>query len=255
MWDKSTYNFMEFVREKCEMIVEAEELAADMPEGTLIVHKKKEKDQMYWQKIVNGKKKSIFLNSIKDAELIQKLTLKKNTATFRKNASKWKKILPSFKCAVKQALSEYKPLAMPDDKIYPSEKAGFLDEWQEKTLRGEYVRSRAEALIADRLFYMNIPYRYEMALNINGITIHPDFTIINPLNGQYVYVEFLGLDTPEYNESWQRKYNLYKSAGLHHAGHLIVITNQQRKDADLIFTKAFTIERYNEVLEILGLAL
>lgn len=51
-----------------------------------------------------------------------------------------------------------------------------------KTMKGDYVRSKSEALIADRLFALGIPYAYEQAGfydEINGHVIHPDFYVLN----------------------------------------------------------------------------
>ena len=53
---------------------------------------------------------------------------------------------------------------------------------QYKTMKGDYVRSKSEVLICDRLYSMGIPYAYEQAGffdEINGCVIHPDFYVLN----------------------------------------------------------------------------
>ena len=42
-----------------------------------------------------------------------------------------------------------------------------------KTQRGEFVRSKSEVIIADTLYGMNYPYRYECALNASGTEYYP----------------------------------------------------------------------------------
>ena len=75
-----------------------------------------------------------------------------------------------------------------------------------KTSSGICVRSKSEAMI-DMLLYTNkIPFRYECALNLDGITIYPDFTIRHPQTGQIYYWEHFGLiDIPFYQNKYIAK--------------------------------------------------
>ena len=53
---------------------------------------------------------------------------------------------------------------------------------QFKTDKGDYVRSKSEALIANKLFLLGIPYAYEYDEffdESSGYTLHPDFTVLN----------------------------------------------------------------------------
>ena len=70
------------------------------------------------------------------------------------------------------------------------------------TDRGERVRSRAEALIANRLYQMGIPYRYEPELYLEGYgKTRPDFVLLRRQNRTEFYFEYFGLlDDPEYLE-------------------------------------------------------
>ena len=89
-----------------------------------------------------------------------------------------------------------------------------------KTMRGDYVGSKSEAIIADRLFANDIPYHYEVAftpeaetdssrpvfddygrlVGYEGIgfdphdrnTIHPDFYVLNKRTRKAYYWEHLG---------------------------------------------------------------
>ena len=71
-----------------------------------------------------------------------------------------------------------------------------------KTERGELVRSKSEKIIADKLYMLGIPYRYECPMNIKGKgDIYPDFTILIVSERTEVYLEHFGMmDVPEYCE-------------------------------------------------------
>ena len=96
-----------------------------------------------------------------------------------------------------------------------------------KTMRGDYVASKSEVMIADRLFVKGIPYHYEIAftpeveedkgkpiydyfgrlagyevINSNpqdADTLHPDFYVLNKRTRKAYFWEHLGkMDDPEY---------------------------------------------------------
>lgn len=61
------------------------------------------------------------------------------------------------------------------------------------TERGERVRSKSEKIIADKLYMMGIPYRYEFPLVLKGnIILYPDFTILKMPSREVVYLEHFG---------------------------------------------------------------
>ncbi|MCR5804147.1 MAG: hypothetical protein K6G47_07770 [Clostridia bacterium] len=79
-----------------------------------------------------------------------------------------------------------------------------------KTKKGEYVRSKSELIIADRLYGLGIPYRYEAELILGDSIIHPDFTILDIKRRREVYLEHLGMmDNPKYATSAVQRINLY----------------------------------------------
>lgn len=80
---------------------------------------------------------------------------------------------------------------------------------------GISVRSKSEALIALFLYTNHIPFRYECALSINGITLYPDFTILHPETMQIYYWEHFGLmDEASYSKNTSSKLQLYFSRGI-----------------------------------------
>ena len=60
---------------------------------------------------------------------------------------------------------------------------------------GSKMRSRGELIIASRLEFFGIPYRYEARVTVNGINRVPDFTIRRPRDGKIIYWEHLGMTT------------------------------------------------------------
>ena len=83
-----------------------------------------------------------------------------------------------------------------------------------RTLRGDLVRAKSEAIIADYLFQQHIPYRYECALNIDGHIIYPDFIVIHPITGDYFIIEHFGLmDDREYFSKYIEKMHIYAKSG------------------------------------------
>ncbi len=80
------------------------------------------------------------------------------------------------------------------------------------TERGERVRSKSEKIIADKLYLMGIPYRYEYPLNLKGnIRIYPDFTILKVDTKEEVYLEHFGLmDDADYVSTVLFKINTYE---------------------------------------------
>lgn len=84
-----------------------------------------------------------------------------------------------------------------------------------QTVSGNLVRSKSEALIDMALYVHKIPFRYECALNLGGITLYPDFTLRHPQTGEFYYWEHFGLmDDEVYSANTSSKLQLYTSCGI-----------------------------------------
>jgi len=82
------------------------------------------------------------------------------------------------------------------------------------TERGEIVRSKSEKLIADKLFLLNIPYRYEYAIKVGDKLMYPDFIVLNPTTRKEYVWEHLGMmDNEEYLEKNMAKLRIYERNG------------------------------------------
>lgn len=80
------------------------------------------------------------------------------------------------------------------------------------TIKGERVRSKSEKIIADMLFQMNIPYRYEYPIYLNGYgEVFPDFTLLNIRKRKDIILEHFGMmDNADYCVKAIRKMGLYE---------------------------------------------
>lgn len=77
-----------------------------------------------------------------------------------------------------------------------------------ETLRGGYVKSHGEKVIANFLFEHGIPYIYEKTHYIQGKACHPDFTIMpKTVKSKGVVLEYFGLAgiDPEYDKQMEEK--------------------------------------------------
>ena len=73
-----------------------------------------------------------------------------------------------------------------------------LDTFPEKKVhktkrKGELVRSKSEALIANTLYDYGIPYKYECRLRLDKADYYPDFLTLNPSTGEEIPWEHFGM--------------------------------------------------------------
>lgn len=78
-----------------------------------------------------------------------------------------------------------------------------------KTMQGHLVRSKSEVIIANTLYMNQIPYRYENQLEIKGVILYPDFTILHPKTNNLCYWEHFGMmENETYRENAYNKLKL-----------------------------------------------
>ena len=99
-----------------------------------------------------------------------------------------------------------------------------------KTSSGIMVRSKSETIIDMFLHTNRIPFRYECALHLDNIILHPDFTIRHPQTGEIYYWEHFGImDDPSYAEKALKKLSTYEQNGIF-PGEQLIITFETRKN-------------------------
>ena len=112
------------------------------------------------------------------------------------------------------------------------------------TSKGECVRSKSEVMIADALYQAGIPYRYECPLEINGVTIHPDFTVLRISDRETLYWEHLGMmDNPEYAANALQRIRMYEMQDLYPGKHLIISMETSGQPINLAVIKGM-IQKY-----------
>lgn len=79
-------------------------------------------------------------------------------------------------------------------------KPGYDENLLYITNRGEKVRSKSEKIIADKLYELGIPYRYEYPVHIKSYgTVYIDFVILDVKSRKEIYYEHFGkMDDPDY---------------------------------------------------------
>ena len=96
-------------------------------------------------------------------------------------------------------------------------KPSYKEKAEIKTVNGEYVRSKSEKIIADMLYSLHIPYKYEYPLKTKtwGI-VYPDFTLLDLWTRTLVILEHFGrLEDPSYSLSAIKKIETYDKEGYH----------------------------------------
>lgn len=121
--------------------------------------------------------------------------------------SGFRELLISDMTLMNRELEEWKAADYPRNPFYQ-------ESLQVCSSDGTMVRSKSEALIASGLASDGIPYRYECALELEGQTLYPDFTIRHPFTGKVFIWEHFGMvDQEEYLERTLKKLRVYLRNG------------------------------------------
>lgn len=235
-----------------------------MPEGCLSVSKKNY-DQYYTQLTrENGKVVPNYLKSdlTRDREIIKLLMEKRNITYGLPILNNNLKILS----AIPDGLKIYNPLSTRyghllskeyylDDEIcvrdWLKEKDNYArnpfkpEQLKYETKSGLLVRSKSEMMIADVLHDLNIPFKAEAPLVINGKTYYPDFELLHEQYRKLVWWEHLGLldAVPGYARSAVSKIDLYAGRGITLRDNLILTW----EDGSHPLTRSIIIRKLREV--------
>ncbi len=104
------------------------------------------------------------------------------------------------------------------------------------TQKKERVRSKSEILIANLLYQLDIPYRYECALTLyNNKIVFPDFTILDVRCRREIYLEHFGImDNPDYARTMVFKVSQYEKSGIFPNDNLLMTFETQQQPIDLV---------------------
>lgn len=122
--------------------------------------------------------------------------------------SEYQKLLSPFFQPQSKELSDWMNAPFNSNSKYPEYKV-------HKTVSGNLVRSKSEALIDMALHVNQIPFRYECALQLGKSTVYPDFTIRHPCTGKVYYWEHFGkMDDSQYSNDIGKRLQRYISHGI-----------------------------------------
>lgn len=142
-----------------------------------------------------------YINSKPDNK--QNLT---HTETFLNN-SNYSALLTDYLTSQKSKWTAWMKEDYPTNPKHPEQKTI-------SALTGLLVRSKSEAAIIRLLVTNHIPFRYEPALELEGMTIYPDFLIIHPKTEEvFIWEHFGMMDKPDYVHKAAKKIELYCNAG------------------------------------------
>lgn len=203
------------------------EMIKEAPEGKLRCAINKGCYQYYCGKTYLGEKKKAEIKKIAQKEYCLKLNRKvekfikklieiKDIYENEGLEQEYLKLHPARKQLVEPLV---KPIEFIVDEFEKTEYTGKTfaedDKTEYYTAKGERVRSKSEKIIADELYRYNIPYKYEMPLQLQvgnkTISFYPDFTAINRRTGKKWVIEHFGMmDKASYYENALQKLDVYE---------------------------------------------
>lgn len=221
-----------------EVIRSVQRQVQNLPDGSLRISHSHDRTQYYHAR-PGARGKDRYLSQ-KEAELCRQLAQKSYFNTVLRSAelelNAWKTLvdlLPehTFEDDYRDLSVERKQLVQPiylTDEEYRRRweaveyEPGFFkpDTPVYLTDRGERVRSKSEQLIANLLYRLGIPYRYEYPIEIieNGVkkTWRPDFMILDVKHRKEFFLEHLGMmDDVNYARRNLHKIDVYEQNGLY----------------------------------------
>ena len=100
-----------------------------------------------------------------------------------------------------------------------------------QTIRGEFVRSKSEKILADTFNSLNIPYQYEPEIKLkNDMVFHPDFVLLNIKQRRTILWEHLGMiSDADYAIKSLSKIRIYESNDILLGRDLIITAESAEK--------------------------
>ena len=213
-----------------EQRAEYEKMLKDLPEGKLILSVVKGRNYYYLSNPAGRK----YIGD-GNSELVRKLQLRRFLEDYLTKTEKHMKFVENFLngysvVSPDRVLAEL-PKTYRGEKVLadagmvffdgeawaaePYEKSTFRShELNKKTLKGDNVRSMTELAIANVLYSLEIPYRYEEVLWFGKTRIIPDFRIYSRKSGKIVILEHCGMmNNHDYYQAFFWKLHQYIDNG------------------------------------------
>ncbi len=225
-----------------------------LPEGFLNIRTYNEKPYYTWQIPKKGRRKKVFRKGItRDKEQINRLVRKRylDGALLRidKDISLMENVIAQYReideaAVMKEFIHKHPELKeglrygnMSNEEWaadYRMPVGFYEDGLKSTTSSGSRMRSKGELIIASRLEFFGIPYRYEAKIQHPTVNRVPDFTIRRPKDGKVFYWEHLGrISDARYLEDNIRKLRQYAEIGITPWDNLIITYDQEDGGIDV----------------------
>ena len=222
-----------------------------LPAGQLT--KRSERGNLCYVQLISddsegGRQRRIGITQRQDliAGLARKRYLQISTAALQENIALLEKFMKRHKTLTPDEILQRLPAAyksLPETIFFPERKSDAAwgnevfqqsthkaEERRHTTASGLKVRSKSEVIIADRLDFYRIPFRYEALLYIENETFSPDFTI---QAGKRFYWQHCGMvSDSRYMKEHKWKLSLYERAGIVPWKNLIVTYDDEYGNID-----------------------
>ena len=226
----------------------------NLPDGFINTRKSNCKVYFTWQIPKGGRRRKTFRKGIsKNDDLINKLLRKKylKSAIRRidNNIRILEKALSNYEEINEEAVLGTYLLKHPEMEGKLKHGRADVDAWAEgyrKTVNfreeglkstsssGSKMRSKGELIIASRLDFYKIPYRYEAPIEHPDVKRIPDFTIKRPRDQKIIYWEHLGMmDNEGYRRENNRKLQEYEDINVTPWNNLIMTYDQEDGGIDV----------------------
>jgi hypothetical protein len=233
---------------------EAEQMLGQLPYGSIIMHKSKNGEHAYayhhYNKNRRRMQERLRLSETELEEFRSQLMLHRQYQRERNQGLRYlKQNAGLLQDCYQLAAKNYRNWTARTFRVYQSENSFHAERLIHISAKGERVRSRAEVILANTLAACRIPYRYEKQLTVGNRSYYPDFTVINPLSGKTVYIEYCGMDTPEYEDRLQRKLHAYNTMGITEGTQLMIIREYDSlidsEKLSKLIKEHFTLKRFD----------
>ena len=226
---------------------------ASLPEsGTVVWHKRKSKAVPYLHTYKDGQTVARRLDEAEARKFQRALAHRNQIRLELKQLNLFlrtsRKSVEQCYLTMKERVSNYKrpaPVGKESENMFNHEDKIHLSR------RNEHMRSRAEVIVADCLYANHLEYRYEKALRMGGQDYYPDFTVMSPLIEMPVYIEYCGIDSPEYEYRLRKKIALYRKHHVIEGVNLLLIREENQTInsgyLDRLIKETFTMKRYENV--------
>lgn len=220
-----------------------------LPKGSLQVHKIKGHIYTYHHYMIEGKH---YADIVKEpSQMRAQLEKRQQLEEIYQNQQKQLRAMrPAFKYVLRTMETQLRKYMESARKMEPtaSENPYNPSNLIHRTARGDLVRSKSEVIIADLLYEMGVKYRYEACV----AGFYPDFTIENPFDNSYFYIEHCGMDTADYRANFEVKLREYEDLGIISGKNLIITKERDgcidAKAIEKTLRSYLTLDKYQALL-------